>query len=714
MNLGTYSKQISEEVKHLLSLAKVAAENRGSKTIASDHILLAMVFNKETRVCQILESCKATRVQIDIGYELIQLEEPFPIKANEDFQLDCMIVIEEAIRIAEIWNHELSGIHLLMSILDNRNKDSKASLLLDNIEVNKIELARKVINNLKLTKTKPEPSPLIVEQEHSRPDQEFESSFAQVEKSTETVAAWRIPEASEESESSSQSDSFLFEGSGQIGCWFTEKTQEVIAESYSIAISYNTKFITDAHLFDALINHKNLRSIRILDELVELEILRAHFYEGRNMDWNLTQGKLESPFSYHTHSTLTKAREIASAINLPRITPDILVIAILSQDKRKRVLSAPENVIPPSSSLAQTLIDRLKEPIEVDEAEITEPKGKDLEPDPESVLISVRVAKVLHGANHEAKKRNHPQISINHLVVSLIQSAMEANITFIKQREENIRNTLGMITTNTDQLKFETTSKEKDLPRLRDKAPSVPEKIVEILVDASNLARSLKSNDICLNHLAIAILKSLPEELEKILLANNLKANVLARRLQTCSIWHAFNDELSPQSVVLHLDRIETYFKENVLAAKRYDESVILNLLSERSRLIISQAIQRKEPRPIGIEDFVIGITLCPFLTAAEALENVGINYEIIKFENRLIPRLGSIRCTAGQKLSYNSLRLLKISWEVAKEHNAIVIEPEHILLAIAKEHKGIANSVVESLDISAEDLETEVLKSIA
>ena len=65
------------------------------------------------------------------------------------------------------------------------------------------------------------------------------------------------------------------------------------------------------------------------------------------------------------------------------------------------------------------------------------------------------------------------------------------------------------------------------------------------------------------------------------------------------------------------------------------------------------------------------------------------------------------------EKFTEKAINVVTEAQNIAKTQQAICVQPEHLLLALVKEAKGISLKIFKSYNINFEDLETALFKNI-
>ena len=717
MDLSEYYARLSEEVKFLLVVAGYEAEARFAISIGSEHLLLAMVSNKYARVSKLLNSAGVTKENLEKNIDNSEAEFIPNLSPEKDLNEEACRVIERALVIAWSWSHRISSVHVLKACLEEES--SISSHLLNTLCDEKTALERRIENTLKLMVPSENAEhfdvPINFQANKDRKAKRINPpSELKIRTKDKQELTYKLLSKTESAETREVEDkSHKNATPSRTRSWLSESANEVIAQASSIAKELGFTLITDANLFNAIIKRKDLASVIELNSRVDSAKLCKYLYSAPHWSTSdavepLNEHGEKKLFSANASKTLNDARELMGSINHKTISPDIILISILKKFKSELVENDGKKYSP--SLLANDLLEKLTSPAsEYDKEVVFKSQGNI----PAKILVSVRVAKVFQEAAHEAAERNHLRIETIHILLALIKIAMETEIEFVLSREQDFLKLKSAFIELADELEMRiATDDSKEELVLK---PEVSEEVFELLLLANEESSEKNFSVIDLNHIAIATLKRLPDEAELLILANQLSPIALIKRLDMCNAWQKHQKTLSPQAILIHLDKLDFYFNEDILSSKHYNKTVVLDVLSFSAKRLIEVAVAhlKRERRPVCVEDLFYGITSVS-CKASEALQNVGITNDRGELETELPTGKGSIRCLPGQKFSYNAEKILEKSWEIAKDYNLVSVEPEHILLAIIEEHDGLAYTVVHGLDIDPGELKKELLQLIA
>ncbi|HOE67316.1 MAG TPA: Clp protease N-terminal domain-containing protein, partial [Candidatus Hydrogenedentes bacterium] len=136
---------------------------------------------------------------------------------------------------------------------------------------------------------------------------------------------------------------------------------------------------------------------------------------------------------------------------------------------------------------------------------------------------------------------------------------------------------------------------------------------------------------------------------------------------------------------------------------------------TERAKHVVSAA--REEATRLGseyvrTEHILLGICREPDGIAARALENLGIDVEVLALEIEQQVQRGNA-VVSGDDITFTprAKKVLELAVEEARRFNHSYIGTEHILLGLVKEGEGIAAKVLQDMKIDLERIQTEVVR---
>jgi len=136
---------------------------------------------------------------------------------------------------------------------------------------------------------------------------------------------------------------------------------------------------------------------------------------------------------------------------------------------------------------------------------------------------------------------------------------------------------------------------------------------------------------------------------------------------------------------------------------------------TERAKHVVSAA--REEATRLGseyvrTEHILLGICREPDGIAARALENLGIDVEVLALEIEQQVQRGNA-VVSGDDITFTprAKKVLELAVEEARRFNHSHIGTEHILLGLVKEGEGIAAKVLQDMKIDLERIQTEVVR---
>ena len=115
----------------------------------------------------------------------------------------------------------------------------------------------------------------------------------------------------------------------------------------------------------------------------------------------------------------------------------------------------------------------------------------------------------------------------------------------------------------------------------------------------------------------------------------------------------------------------------------------------------------------LGTEQIISSILETPDSELVNTINKFGLNTE--NFEAKLSEQQSRQSEYEGKKIIFtpNAFLMMNNAFQIAKELGSSEITPEHIVLSLLKNKKGIAYDIIKELDINGEELSEEILKPI-
>ena len=115
----------------------------------------------------------------------------------------------------------------------------------------------------------------------------------------------------------------------------------------------------------------------------------------------------------------------------------------------------------------------------------------------------------------------------------------------------------------------------------------------------------------------------------------------------------------------------------------------------------------------LGTEQIISSILETPNSELVNIVEKYGLNTE--NFEAKLAEQQSRQSEYEGKKIIFtpNAFLMMNTAFQIAKELGSSVIMPEHIVMSLLKNKKGVAYDVIKSLGINEQELSDEILKPI-
>jgi len=115
----------------------------------------------------------------------------------------------------------------------------------------------------------------------------------------------------------------------------------------------------------------------------------------------------------------------------------------------------------------------------------------------------------------------------------------------------------------------------------------------------------------------------------------------------------------------------------------------------------------------LGTEQIISSILETPDSELVETIKKYGLDTD--SFEAKLAEQQSRQAEYEGKKIIFtpNAFLMMNNAFQIAKELGSSQIKPEHIILSLLKNKKGIAYDIIKELGINSENLSEEILKPI-
>jgi ATP-dependent Clp protease ATP-binding subunit ClpA len=303
----------------------------------------------------------------------------------------------------------------------------------------------------------------------------------------------------------------------------------------------------------------------------------------------------------------------------------------------------------------------------------------------------------------------HDQVYPAHVVLGLLNEAERSEVEFVNARAVEFDAMRAQLFDMLDSSQTNLTSTPGHAV--------FGEQISQLLARAWQIAQSYRGNAIDINHLALSFFDLHDQQIKEILRQQwSFSELALRRRLQWCILWQ--QQQQSPmliESISLAdiaasfpiLNPVQTNEKQTFLLRRLGSASIRLLSCAERESRRLHQQF-------VGIEHIVLAVLRADFGTVTQIFyqEQLLSPDDVNRLEQNL-PR-GNARTAQGRALSRNAIKIIDESWQLANGYKQRLIQPEHILLAMAHHGSGITSLIFDSLHINSTALRESLLTLLA
>jgi ATP-dependent Clp protease ATP-binding subunit ClpA len=655
---------------------------------------------KEAELQKQLHELKATR-QFEIAY-LLQfaglsaasaryvIEKSEGDEPGQKFQFSVSAVnalFTAGTQVIKYEHDKLLPIHLLWALAVNDDSNDEAIRLLKDLRVDSLTLSRKVDAYLKLSLGYGlrigEPKELEVTTVDKR---EFEAR--------ETEYAERRPPSARRRSGAGITD------------WFEPEAMELVYAAQELARNSGVVTIGVPHILWAMLAESNTPASSAVERVIDVqELKRRLLEEGEHpqvsSDPAIFTEQLQKALEFAWRSAHSK--EKISIEHIISGTIDFIIknddLALLSL----RLRSANETMRWAALDVVRAFFNVKEVPptTEQPEATIAEPG--------QSVLVTNRVLRVLHIALHEATMAEHDQVYPAHVVLGLLNEAERSEVEFVNSRAVEFDSMRAQLIDMLESCKSNLTSRSGHVV--------FGEQVSQLLARAWQIAQNYRGKAIDINHLALSFLDLHDQQIKDILRQQwSFSEVALRRRLQWCILWQQQRQlPMLIESILLAdiaasfpvLNPVQTNERQTFLLRRLGSASISLLSRAERESRRLHQQF-------VGIEHIVLAVLREDFgpMTQIFYEEQLLSPDDLNRLEQNL-PR-GNARTAQGRALSRNAVRIIEESWLLAQRHKQRLIQPEHIVLAIANQDCGLASLIFDSLNIDSTALRESLLALLA
>lgn len=240
--------------------------------------------------------------------------------------------------------------------------------------------------------------------------------------------------------------------------------------------------------------------------------------------------------------------------------------------------------------------------------------------------------------------------------------------------------------------------------------PKFETDVKNVLLNALVEMENLHSTAIDLNHIALAIIKQGDRELRKRIHGWG-DGRLLAARLEQCVAWSNSRAPVSEALIeYLKLDCLDNYFlpvKPDQRLSQQSTQAAMRNL-SLQSKYALLFAWDKAgvyEQNGVNIDHLLWGVLSAELHPATTALlSEIGLSTEFVQERCSDSIERGVRRVVPDIRLRPLSKRVMMRANMIAEKLGKALTEPDHILLAIFAEDRGLAQPFFEYLNIDAQE----------
>ena len=220
----------------------------------------------------------------------------------------------------------------------------------------------------------------------------------------------------------------------------------------------------------------------------------------------------------------------------------------------------------------------------------------------------------------------------------------------------------------------------------------------EILKHTLDLASKSGNNNILFEHLFLSVITDKESNIQTILDKFNFD-------------YYAARDILT-KLVQKKIKRLEHPETEETTIKSNFESIYEGEALSNVFDRAVSK-LSAKGYEILGTEQIISSILETPNSTLVQTVEKYGLNNK--NFEEKLSEQQSRQSEYEGKKIIFtpNAFLMMNNAFQIAKELGSSQITPEHIVLSLLKNKKGIAYDIIKELGVNGEELSEEILKPI-
>lgn len=220
----------------------------------------------------------------------------------------------------------------------------------------------------------------------------------------------------------------------------------------------------------------------------------------------------------------------------------------------------------------------------------------------------------------------------------------------------------------------------------------------EILKHTLDLASKSGNNNILFEHLFLSVISEKNTDIQTIL--NKYSFDIYAAK------------DILLKLVQKKIKRLEHPEAEDIVEKSSFESIYEDETLSGIFDRAVSK-LSAKGYEILGTEQIIASVLEDSDSDLVNTIGKFGVNSE--SFDSKLSEQQSRQSEYEGKKIIFtpNAFALMNTAWQTAKELGSSVITPEHIVLSVLKNKRGLAYDVFKALGVNDEELTEEILKPI-
>lgn len=303
-----------------------------------------------------------------------------------------------------------------------------------------------------------------------------------------------------------------------------------------------------------------------------------------------------------------------------------------------------------------------------------------------------KAVNVVTQAQNEAKKMNHTLIQPEHIFLAIIKEARGISLKIFKMYDIDYDK---FYEATEEKLRFEKAVSTKSTPQFSESSRN-------LLKYAMDLATLSNNNFVLYEHIFLAALENKNSYIGRILEKfkfNTAQAQDLLTRLVNKKI-----------KKLEHPEKYElTIEEEKYRTAERLFDGETASEIFEKA----VNKLHNTKYEILGTDQIVSAILEDKDSELSQILADNGITSEI--FEEALNKTTTRQAEFEGQQIVFtpNAFIIMNTALQIAKELGSSEVTPEHVILGMLKQKKGIAYDIFKNLNVPENKLKNEILKPI-